>query len=217
MNRIALFLMTGVILSGTSCLAVQAQDTSAAAQATDALDVQWLKAFEGKGTRALFRDKRFHPLIDRYFAGRNVAFWGNKPMSEVIFEFLGVPGTVTVEHDRFVIATGCVPHFCPDRSMLWVDTHVDAQQTEPVIVSILTDVHGPETTLWLYSNKDFYDDPVALPHNLRLNIARWIRVPRKPIVRVSHAIIVDPSGRQQKEVPREVMAIPLSRYSEPQP
>jgi hypothetical protein len=114
-----------------------------------------------------------------------------------------------------VIATGAVSHSARDRALMWVDTHIDLTQPEPIIVLVLTDADGSQTTLWLCSNKDFYEDPTTLPHNLRMNVERWIQIPRKPIVRVDRTIIVDPSGQEQKEVPRETLGVPFSRYGQP--
>jgi hypothetical protein len=189
---------------------VSPQDTAAPQDST--ADVQWMKSFDGKRTDSLVQDARFRPLVNRCFSDTKVTFWGNEPLADAVFEFLGLPGTVTVEHHRFVIVTGAVPHVARDRGLLWVDTHLDEAQADPVMAFVLTD-EGTKTTLWLYSNADFYENPETLPHNLLLNIARWIRIPRKPIVRVNRAVVVDPSGRQQKEVPPDALGVPSSRYS----
>ena len=209
-------LMAGLALSTAGLSRVPkkgvfTQDTAAPQGST--AGVQWLKSFDGERTDSLLRDARFRPLVDRCFPDAKVPFWGNEPMVEVIFEFLGVPGVVTVEHHRFVIVAGAVKHFAVDRGLLWVDTHLDEAQADPIMAIVLTDLEGPKTTLCLYSNADFYDNPEMLPHNLLLNIARWIRVPRRPIMQVNRAVLVDPSGLRQKEVPPEALGIPLSRYT----
>lgn len=194
---------------------------SAQAVHQDPSNVQWLKSFDGKNSFNLRTDPRFKPFLQHTFGNVDITFGNDdprlncpagawcRPGPEVIEEFLGVPGPIQVDDHRFVTASGCVPHFCAHRGMLWVDTHEDENGPTVVFVAVEGAV---EPSLWLYSNRDFYDDPSSLPHNLLLNINRWVREPVKPVLRLNKATIMDTAGKRGKTVEPETLDIPRSRW-----
>jgi hypothetical protein len=49
-------------------------------------------------------------------------YGGSTTIRSIIPTFLGVPGDFSVAEDRFITATGCVPHACMIHGMLWIDT-----------------------------------------------------------------------------------------------
>jgi hypothetical protein len=46
---------------------------------------------------------------------------GSVPVSSIVQEFIAVPKGLFVDNDRYVTATGCVPHDCITNGMLWID------------------------------------------------------------------------------------------------
>lgn len=71
-------------------------------------------------------DPRLMPLL-KHGLPQSESWWvngygGSAPVSSIVQEFIGVPGGLTVDDDRYVTATGCVPHDCTTNGMLWMDT-----------------------------------------------------------------------------------------------
>ena len=71
-------------------------------------------------------DARLMPLLKRALP-QTEGWWvngygGSASVSGLAREFLGVPGGLVVDEDRYVTATGCVPHDCTTHGMLWIDT-----------------------------------------------------------------------------------------------
>jgi hypothetical protein len=71
-------------------------------------------------------DPRFMPLL-KYSLPQHESWWvngygGSAPVSSIVQQFIGVPKDLLVDEDRYVTATGCVPHDCLTTGMLWIDT-----------------------------------------------------------------------------------------------
>ena len=70
-------------------------------------------------------DPQFRGLMRSSFPQRQ-SFWRDHEkfpsVPELVQEFLGVPGSVSLDGDRFVTMDGCVPHACSARGMVWIDT-----------------------------------------------------------------------------------------------
>jgi hypothetical protein len=78
-------------------------------------------------------DPRFAPLLTRSLPQRE-SWWVNgyggvAPVSSIVQEFIGVPKDLLLDDDRYVTATGCVPHDCLTTGMLWINT-----ETKPATV-----------------------------------------------------------------------------------
>ena len=71
-------------------------------------------------------DARLIPLL-RLALPQRESWWvngygGSAPVSSIVQEFIGVPNKLIVDDNRYVTATGCVPHDCMSTGMLWIDT-----------------------------------------------------------------------------------------------
>jgi len=71
-------------------------------------------------------DPRFSPLL-KHSLPQSESWWvngysGSAPVSSIVQEFIGVPKDLFVDDNRYVTATGCVPHVCTTTGMLWLDT-----------------------------------------------------------------------------------------------
>ncbi|MGA7159092.1 MAG: hypothetical protein WBY53_19760 [Acidobacteriaceae bacterium] len=157
-------------------------------------------------------DPRFLPLIKHSLPQRE-SWWvngygGSAPVSSIVQEFIGVPGDLLLDDNRYVTATGCVPHDCGDGGMLWVDTG-----TQPATVVFIAHVAIESPTgdagkhLWLYGSKTLNFQ--ALPSDLLANLQRWhsslvasvqkLPEPDRAIFskRIALATIVQPNGRMR--------------------
>ncbi len=123
------------------------------------------------------------------------------PVAELAQQFMGVPGRVLVNENRFVTANGCVPHDCADRGMLWIDT---ATAEKPALIFAATGniSNGPadrnsQIHLWLFSSARLNWDKLPPPFPSSLNqwwnktTAVWNEWVPEKIVLVT---LVQPSG-----------------------
>lgn len=110
-----------------------------------------------------------------------------------MYEFLGVPGEVLLDDNRYLTASGCVPHACMDGGMLWIDT-----ETDPALLILVTmdDVRGGDLThLWIYASR--HVDFENLPPDFLKSLNRWWQpyTKRKHLpTNVALATLVQPNG-----------------------
>lgn len=194
------------LLLFTGHLAAPAQATSVAPAPTPAV---WLLAFNGKSTNALANDKRFPHFLRTHITNRKLSYWIGKPTSPAADarEFLGgPPNDVHVSDHRYLTASACVPHSCPDRGLLWVDTTTGATIFAASIYATATPILGNRAHLWLFTNTPLQQ--TALPPTLTSAIAQWSGEPNGDN---THTIITDitlvqPDGTQTKLSPGDVHA-----------
>jgi hypothetical protein len=194
------------------CLAAAAQAHASPAHAASVASVAWIKDYAsgcpGNQTpcpasprgreNALNWDPRFLPLLKKSF--RQQQHWwtgrsGTAPVSGMVQTFLGVPGDVFLDDDRFVTATGCVPHDCLDTGLLWIDTGSHPATLVFVATDAIHNITGESAThLWLYTSTHL--DFSNLPPDLLKNLDRWHTAhspPRFPM-NVPMATLVQPNG-----------------------
>jgi hypothetical protein len=217
MNRRAFsfsILRWGGLALASRCKLAWGQDSATQALPSSECDLQWLKKYRGKSTSAVVRDPRFKTMLERFFPATQVPFWKNCRVREVTFDFISIPGRVSVEHHRFVMIKGSLSHFARCRAMLWIDTHRDASNSQPTVTLLAIDVHGiPGTDFWAISNKDLcYWSPSAIPHNLRMNVARWIRSRRRKHEGYINRALTVNTESQTIEFAPEIVGIPMYRF-----
>jgi hypothetical protein len=157
-------------------------------------------------------DPRLLPLLQHSLPQRE-SWWvngygGYAPVSSIVQEFIGVPKDLFVDDDRYVTATGCVPHDCASNGMLWIDT--GTQPATVVFVAedpIESSTGGAGIHLWLYASKPLGFG--ALAPDLLARMQRWhsslvASVQKLPqpdqssfSQHVSVATLVQPNGRMQ--------------------
>lgn len=177
-------------------------------------NIAWLKKYDGKSTSSLLDDVRLRAFLSKHFPNTQMAFWGNTSVPDAAYQFLSVPQKVSVEHNRFVKVTGCLSHFGRSRAMLWIDTHSHGDNPGPTVALVVIDVRGKSgANLWFVSNKNFQNyAPSMVPHNLRLNMSRWIRVQRaKYEGKIRQVSIVDSSSRASQVDPG-LLNVPQHRF-----
>jgi len=161
----------------------------------------------------LTNDPRFHDFLKKHLIAPQ-SFWRkDKPLWDVAAEFMGVSGIARSDENRYFTATGCVPHFCHDRGMLFVDIG----SSHPLVVfaaidwsreSHNLDEDNAEYTLWIFPNRSLATAGSAdeIPH-LSPALKRSLGIfsaqlnGGKIASLVTHAFIVDPSGK-----PHEISA-----------
>ena len=168
-------------------------------------DLSWLWTYAsplpGSDENRLALDPRFRPFLKRYLTAPQ-SFWGaGRPLSEVATNFLsGPPGVVISDENRYLSADACVPHFCPNRGLLWVDLGLP----RPLVVFAAVDwisenkaVDQPDAayTLWVFSNRALSLE--HLPLALRRSVTRWSETPSsegEPLENITRVFVVDPDG-----------------------
>jgi hypothetical protein len=138
-------------------------------------DLSWMWQYTQPNSASqknkLILDTRFRPFLENHFKAPQ-SFWGkNKPLSDVVMEFLDVPGQVIGDDNRYLNADGCVPDFCPDRGLLWIDLGLPHPLVAFAAIHWIsdnrtTDQDGATYTMWLFSNitRVFFVDPDGTPH-----------------------------------------------------
>jgi hypothetical protein len=104
-------------------------------------------------------DPRFRELLQSSLP-QHQFFWRDHgrftSLPELVQTFIGVPGDVLLDQNRYVTINGCVPHACSVRGMVWIDT---APSKQPSLIFVATSSLSPEPSeieslvhLWLYSS-----------------------------------------------------------------
>jgi hypothetical protein len=146
-------------------------------------------------------------------------YGGSTPVSGIVQEFIGVPHDLLVDDDRYVTATGCVPHDCLDGGMLWIDT---AAKPATVIFAGATDVRAaqvnPPKHVWIYTSTNA--KTLTLPPNFLRHLAAWYKadIDPKGSVPVALTTIVLPNGRMNDFLYKTVfeqMNQPLDQQNKP--
>lgn len=194
-------------------------------------DLQWLwqytKPAPDGNENGLIWDPHFKPFLQQHLTAPH-SFWGNgsESLADTALEFLGVPGVARADGNRYFTATGCVPHFCPARGMLFVDT--DGSHQLVVFAAIdwtreshATDEDNAEYTLWIFPDHPLAaanpaDNAPHLPPPLQKSLGIFSaalnggKVP--PLV--TRAFVVNPDGKPHEIPPSQTG---VTRFHDSQP
>lgn len=180
-------------------------------------DLSWMWQYTQPETtrsqeNALLQDARFKSFVEEHLKTTQ-SFWGkDKPLSDVVLEFLGVPGQVIGDDNRYFNANGCVPHFCPDRGLLWVDLGLPHPLVAFAAIDWISDNRTTDQdratyTLWLFSNRSI--DPAHVPTALTRSISRWTSHPSSGdthLQNITRVFFVDPDGTPHPVTPSAIGA-----------
>lgn len=144
-------------------------------------------------------DPRFLPLLKSAFPQKQW-FWFDHhhftPVANLIQTFIGVPGDVVLDNNRYVTADGCVPHDGFDRGMLWIDTGANPAHIIFVATQLISSLGPGDETLWLFSSAHL--NWTDLPPAFLTSLKRWqdknnaTGYPQH----ITIATLVQPSGEQ---------------------
>jgi hypothetical protein len=173
---------------------------------------KWLLEYAGDGDADVRRDPRFEALLTRTLP-QHQFFVGDMTLAKAAKYYMGVgTGRVTVDHGRYAVVTGCVPHLCNDSGgLLWVDT----QSTRPSLLFVAldpdagTEVQGTASSyhLWIFGNELLSADTNhigALPDDFLQALNGWVSG-RK----VTAAIFVEPKGMMIPLLPQPSLHLSL--------
>lgn len=185
-NQTTRLSFTAAILFSISSVVFATAPSTSAASASDAA---WTKSFavpyqpnspdqsftqsqQGR-VNALNGDHRFATLLKDSFH-QHQWFWYEHsrliPIVDLIQTFIGVPGWVILDDNRYVTTNGCVPHACNESGMVWIDT---ASEPATLIFAAAVRVSGgPETHLWLFASKHL--NTGQMPPAFLSSLKRWI-------------------------------------------
>jgi len=143
-------------------------------------DLAWARAFASPEKKDGDNkwDPHFRALMRGSFPQRQ-SFWrdhGKFPsVPELVEEFIGVPGGVSVDEDRYVTMDGCVPHACSARGMVWIDTRGSGKPlvifVAPEDVSTANSEKRAPQHLWLYASDQL--NWQKMPPEFVKSLARW--------------------------------------------
>jgi len=164
------------LLLGASLATAQtaANPKTATPVSASANDLTWLDEYAKGGD--IKWDKRFIGLIQTSLNQRQ-NFWYEKgklvSTLELVQVFLGISGDFTSEKGVYSIE-GCVPHACPARGLLWIDTTAKPKPT--VVFVAMQDVYGSENAqnvvhLMIYSSSKL--DWQKLPPAFVKSLHQW--------------------------------------------
>ncbi len=183
--------------------------TQACSHAQTPAPAPWLLGFDGKSTNELVLDKHFPEFLRTHVMTRTVNYWIGKPTSPAkdALEFLhGPPDDVHVADGRYLTASACVPHDCPDRGLLWVDVTTGATVFAASVYATPTPILGNRAHLWMFSNVAL--QAATLPPTLTDAVARWSGGPNGDDTHtvITDVTLVQPNGKQMKLTPADVHA-----------
>lgn len=78
----------------------------------------WVLAYAGKSTNSFIWDKRARALVQSRVPAALAR--------DVLAGLGGPPGPVLVEAGRYMAASACVHHYCPDKGFFWIDSRTGA-------------------------------------------------------------------------------------------
>ena len=176
-------------------------------------DLSWLWQYtqpapHGSET-ALLADVRFKQLLADHLKAPQTFWSKGKSLTDTIVEYLKLPRAVAADDNRYLIATGCVEKFCPNRGMLWIDlgtTHplMVFAATNWIAENKATDQSGATYTLWVFSSRTL--DAAHLPEPLTHSIAPWVSEPIADgtVEQIANVILVDPDGSPHQIQPADL-------------
>jgi hypothetical protein len=192
-------------------------------------DLQWLwqytKPAPNGNENGLIRDPHFKTFLETHLTAPQ-SFWGSESLADTALEFLSVPGIARADDNRYITATGCVPHFCPNRGMLFIDT----AGSRPLVVfaaidwsreSHTTDEDSAEYTLWIFPDRklaplDYTDDKPYLPQPLKRSLGVFsaeLNGGKMPPL-VTRSFVIDPDGKPHEIPPSQTG---VTRFRDLQP
>jgi hypothetical protein len=153
-------------------------------------------------------DPRFASLLKTSFH-QHQFFWRDyghfTPLPDVAQEFIGVPGDVLLDENRYITADGCVPHDCQDRGMVWIDT---ASPETPTVLFAATGMvrgslsdNGLGWHLWIFSSTKL--DWQHMPAHFVASLTGWWEHPQEGAEREDLLLVtvVQPSGEMVDLLP----------------
>ena len=170
----------GAFALGQSAPASQGVGTNAgSAPAKAPVDLSWLHEFVGPYSgKDIKWDPRFQTLI-RSSLHQRQSIWRDHgkliSLPDLVQVFIGMPGSVLVDEDRFYTIEGCVPHDCTDRGMVWIDSASTDKMAVIFVamssVNTAMDDHATPIHLWLFSSTAL--NWQKLPPNFLLRLSQW--------------------------------------------
>jgi hypothetical protein len=194
-------------------------------------DLSWLwqytKPAPDGNENGLTGDPHFQTFLQQHLTAPQ-SFWGNgtESLADTATEFLALPGIARADDNRYITITGCVPHFCPSRGMIFVDT----AGSHPLVVfaaidwnreSHATDEASAEYTLWIFPDRPLTlpnttDETPHLPPPLQKSLGIFSAALNGGTVPplVTHAFVVNPDGKPYAIAPSQTG---ITRYHDSQP
>ncbi len=132
----ALSIAAILLASFTASGIAHAQDTQQSKAAHEGqTDAQWAKRYAPDCSAGphncgfpggIIWDPHFLALL-RETLPQSESWWvndyrGHSSVTNAVLDFLGGPGPTYFDDNRYLTITGCVPHVCTTKGMLWIDT-----------------------------------------------------------------------------------------------
>ncbi|MFN4274778.1 MAG: hypothetical protein ACK4FJ_00650 [Ferrovibrio sp.] len=95
--------------------------------------VEWLAGYvaakPGLSTNQLVGERKFQQLLDGAVPNPMPLYLGTSQHEEMLRHHIGIllgapPNPVRMVDKRYIVASACRPHFCPEKGFVWVDTDV---------------------------------------------------------------------------------------------
>jgi hypothetical protein len=176
---VALMFGSAFVLGQSAPAGQPARPAANSALAKVPVDLGWLHEFVGPyAGKDIKWDPRFQALMTASLRQRQ-SIWRDHgkliPLPDLVQVFIGIPGSVQIDEDRFYTIDGCMPHVCTQKGMVWIDS---ASATQPAVifvamsqVSIAVGEHGVPIHLWLFSSTAL--NWQKLPPNFLMHLYQW--------------------------------------------
>lgn len=136
-------------------------------------DFSWLKEYTGKTTNALVWDKRFDTFIKSISPMTKQDFGlGEQNLAGVLSDALGgPPDKVTLDDNRYITFSACVPSFCPEKGLVWVDLSESSTVAAIIHYDSRKDNFEDNPVLLVFS-KDV--EVSVLPQRFKADLNKWL-------------------------------------------
>ncbi len=178
----------------------------------------------------LASDPRFETFLKQQLLAPQ-SFWagGAKPLAEVARQFLsGVDGSVHLVDNRYLLVSAAIPHFHPNRGLLWIDTGVP----KPMVVfaavdwvseNRATDDKAATFAMWVFPSRAL--DPHHFSPALARSIGRWTIDPSSGWTeanpqQITRVFLVDPDGTPHPVTPGTIgvrSTLAAETHTDPEP
>ena len=153
-NQIFRVFLLSLLICVAPALAQNAQKLPPPAPATDAT---WTRAYASNG-KDIKWDARFSPMLKAAFPQHQWFSLDHYKLSSVVHIvpiYIGTDDTPILDENRYITVSGCMPHACMTRGMLWIDT--EAHPAKLIFVATdwvrnTTTDKGPNNLFWIFSS-----------------------------------------------------------------
>ena len=175
----------------------------------EVLNAKWLKRYGGESSARVIHRKRFREMMMAHFSSTPVKWHGARNVWQAMVNFMQGPGSVHLEHGRYVVIDGFMPHFALSRGIVWIDTAITySSQPPPVVFAAMVRRRGMLQVRIFTNDRNLYNDERNLSQSFRRQFKAWVGLGKtKYQGKVVKSVLVSPAG-DTREIDARQLGLP---------